>query len=117
MQKLSVMRNLFSTYGTISFNSVRLQSARGMPCVSLAGYLRRAGNVLHDTSTSSYCHRAGRVARRAKAVRRGRDVDRPEAPQLRASLARRPHEPIVYRDNATGAHLLRGDAPPLGFTY
>ncbi|MDR5781077.1 acyl-CoA dehydrogenase family protein [Caballeronia sp. LZ065] len=27
------------------------------------------------------------------------------------------HDPIVYRSKAIGAHLLRGDAPPLGFTY
>jgi alkylation response protein AidB-like acyl-CoA dehydrogenase len=27
------------------------------------------------------------------------------------------HDPIVYRSKAVGAHLLRGDAPPLGFTY
>ncbi|KAF1044493.1 acyl-CoA dehydrogenase family protein [Xylophilus sp.] len=27
------------------------------------------------------------------------------------------HDPIVYRSKAIGAHALRGEAPPLGFTY
>lgn len=27
------------------------------------------------------------------------------------------HDPIVYRSKAVGGHVLRGDPPPLGFTY